>query len=83
MKPKRGRPKKYDIRKMSLGPRKTALFLHELIHSDGIEVENIGIFTLKDIPAKKTFNNFSNKKLVFPAHRKVKFRPSQFIKSQI
>lgn len=77
-----GRPKeKYTpVLKLSEGFSDT---FFDALKRGRVELDGLGTFEIKRIPAKRSFHNFSKKIKVFPAYNKLKFTQSAELKERL
>lgn len=77
------RPKKHIVPVLKLPPKfKTELFCL-LGAGQKVEIDGLGVFEIKRIPQKTLFHNFSGRRRVIKAYKKLKFTQSAELKKTL
>lgn len=54
--------------------------VNELKTKHRVRVEGLGVFLIKETKNRKVMHNISGKKYVFPAYKRIKFKPANPLK---
>lgn len=83
MKKKAGRPRKYNYPKVIIGKQRREYFRDSLKHHGGVEIENVGVFTVRHIKPRKLYHNFSDKVISIPKKVRIHFKPDLSVKEHL
>lgn len=81
MRKKAGRPKEYHYPQVKLSKNKIAEICETVFRKGIVEIPHLGVFELRTIKARKTYNNFSKKVIVIPQHQRINFEACDDLKT--